>query len=460
MDMSKFVKISRGTFAAFMGVVLCCLPGAARAAFFTVNTPNPAVAEDGLCSLREAAANAAANELVYEDCVRPGNHDLVDVIEFGAMVNELTMDLAGEPVVVTESLEIRGPGKDVLVIRNARGRIFEVQGPKTGATLSLSNLTLKDGLSRSHGGAILVQGAADAVKLSNVLVENCVTSGDGGALCLLNGSLEAVDLTVTECTAENGGAVALKGDRAKALIRRSTMYKNTAMDSGGAVYVEAGQAELENSTIHVNGAASGGGVAVLEKGGVHLEHVTLTQNTATTQGGGLFASGNATSGATSSGKAVESTIPESNAAAARSIIGNNAAPVGPDIAGPLESGDYNLINDPSGAHITGAAEHNHYNEPPLLKPLNPNGGNTRTQLPAPNSPALDKAKTSPLKEDQMGTKRPQDKLYDLGAVEVRADTMQKQRLPSMSEWIMIAGLLFFLGILRAMRKQTGRARKR
>src|SRR5207237_1276758 len=120
-----------------------------------------------------------------------------------------------------------------------------------------------------------------------------------------------------------------------------------------------------------------------------------------------------------------------------SIVANNTIGSwgsGPDLFGNVNSQDYNLFKDITGASISGATLHNITGQDPNLGALTNNGGPTQTQLPLPSSPAInagnpanlppdtydldnDGDTAEPLPVDQRGFARVVGFNFDLGAVE-------------------------------------------
>lgn len=98
-----------------------------------------------------------------------------------------------------------------------------------------------------------------------------------------------------------------------------------------------------------------------------------------------------------------------------SIVANNTAPASPDIFGPLNSGDFNLIKDTSGIVGPLPGSHNITGQDPRLAPLGDYGGPTKTHALLPDSPALD---VLPNQTDQRGVIRPKGNGTDIGSFEI------------------------------------------
>src|SRR5262249_8391378 len=82
------------------------------------------------------------------------------------------------------------------------------------------------------------------------------------------------------------------------------------------------------------------------------------------------------------------------------IVGKNAAPIGPDVSGPIGA-DFSLISNSSDADIDG--DNNKLDLDPLLGPLQNNGGLTQTIAILSGSPAINAGDNSAnLSFDQRG----------------------------------------------------------
>ena len=96
---------------------------------------------------------------------------------------------------------------------------------------------------------------------------------------------------------------------------------------------------------------------------MNLDHVTIADNTATVAGGGLYLA-----------------FASRRVALRSTIIGDNAAPQGPDcFSDAARLTGASLIEDPSGCDLSGNAPL--LTGDPLLGPLQDNGGPTETQAP-------------------------------------------------------------------------------
>jgi hypothetical protein len=160
--------------------------------------------------------------------------------------------------------------------------------------------------------------------------------------------------------------------------------------SGGGIYND-GDVTMLTCTIASNSAS---GSSFDFGGGIYQNGTTLTIRSSTIAGnqadygGGLSVSAAADCGDT--------------------ILAYNVAGTGPDCNGTINSSDYNLIQNTSGATITGTTTHNIAGQNPLLGALADNGGLSPTLAPLAGSPVLDKGKNLGSATDQRGAPRPFD----------------------------------------------------
>ena len=166
-------------------------------------------------------------------------------------------------------------------------------------------------------------------------------------------------------------------------ILNSSIYSNTGGTHGGGLFVTNADSSRSESTATVNitnttissnsSSGKGGGLALEQPGnGVitsNLNYVTIARNSGGT-GGGIH-------------HAATGTINMKN-----SVVGDNTAPKATDISGAIISGDYNHIEDPAGATITGGTTHNASGDAQLgtLGFHGGTGGNNH--LPTVTSPVL------------------------------------------------------------------------
>jgi hypothetical protein len=260
----------------------------------------------------------------------------------------------------------------------------------SSATISIADCLIANNTANSgNGGGVFAQGPTT---ISNTTVRDNVSSIGGGGIWVQSGG----SLVLTSSTVSGNSA-------------------NQSTASGGGVFCQ-GPLTVLSSTIHNNRAGSGGGIAFFGAQTTvgTITHSTITDNrvySALASGGGIRVSG-------SEAFSLGHSIVAGNVFEATVTNGT-----GPDISGAVNSLGYNLIQDASGATITGNAATNITGVAAGLGPLANNGGPTQTRLPQIGSPARDAgdpAFAPPPATDQRGEPRVQNGRIDIGAAEVGA----------------------------------------
>ncbi len=337
-----------------------------------------------------------------------GNGDTIDLSGVGG-----TIRLTSGELLIGEGLTIRGPGAKVLAISGSNMfRIFNVTAPAPDV-VDISGLTIRDGGPQGGtmgGGGILFNGG---VTFGTYRLTDCeITSNDVSAAGNpLGGGID-----------NEGGTV---------LIERCAIVNNVATFRGGGIQNQGfGSMTIVNSTIAGNTAGPtgiGGGIRSLLP--LTLVNCTFAGNSAQTAGN------ISRSSATTS---LQNTI-----VAGGILVGSGGT--SPDINGAVTSLDYNLIEDTTGATISGTTTHTITGLSPMLGMLADNGGPTRTLALLRGSAAIDAGSavtdpitSAPLNVDQRGNPRPVDALpgggvgnaSDIGAFETQLPPLSISASPN------------------------------
>lgn len=214
-----------------------------------------------------------------------------------------------------------------------------------------------------------------------------------------------------------GGAIFQNGGTL--LIRYSTISGNDA-NGGGGGFVEGGFGGANGGD---GGDGLGGGIFA-HSGTLELRNVTVADNqTQAGAGGGLYGSASATAtpgvaGATAGGGiyALSVTVQAGNA-----LLANNSASSAPDFRGELASQGNNLIENTSGASISGVLAGNITGQDPALGGLADNGGPTQTHALSEGRLAVNAGSDALATQsvDQRGAAR--IGVVDIGAFEAPSD---------------------------------------
>jgi uncharacterized repeat protein (TIGR01451 family) len=205
-----------------------------------------------------------------------------DIIQFSLPANS-TITLTAGRLTVSDSVLVDGTTTTNLTVsggwnnvdNNTVGsRIFLTPGTFTG-TLEIRRMTLTNG--NAGAGSNLGLG---------LCLDGPPTSPNGGALCLGNGTTILDQVRIVNSTGNDGGAIQLVNGTLE--IRRSTFEANLARDDAGAIQVDNGTVTVVNSTFAGNSAGFGtsgappgtGGALRVDAGSVAFDHVTVTFSTA------------------------------------------------------------------------------------------------------------------------------------------------------------------------------------
>ena len=290
-----------------------------------------------------------------------------DTIAIPAGTYTLTL---GSQLTIDKSLTVGGAGSEGTVIQSATEpgvafhRVFVIE---SGATVTISGLTIRHGRVTGFGGGI----------------------HNSGTLTLTNSTVS--DNIARDPFGGNGGGIFNRS--ATLALTNSTFSGNTATLQGGGIFSN-GTLTITNSTFSGNSASSGGGIASF--GTAKLTNSTVSGNSAEHEGGGIYNNG----------------IVE----IVNTIVAGNTAPTQPN-CNVITSQGHNLLGDLAGC-FRNLDSRDFINVDPMLGPLQDNGGPTFTHALLSGSPATDAGDDSQAPEaDQRGVSRPQGLTSDIGAYE-------------------------------------------
>ncbi len=378
-----------------------------------VNNPGA----DGMISLREAVI--ATNNTAGDDRIilSSGTYSLTR-----AMVSEEfalwgDLDIRGNLTIQGDTSSTTAIDASSFTAQFIPDRVFEIQ---TGATLTLTDLTVRDGDGTFGGGALINTGGA--LILNNTVFEDNIAN-NGGAI-QNKGSLTVNTSVFRNNTANQAGAI---DNRGTLNLTDVEFIGNTGGNAGGALN-NSNFLRVTNVTFSGNSATRGG--ALYNSGAfsdVIITNTTISGNTATNSGAGIFTSKlvdlinvtlayNTATLSTSSGGGVY--LGGSGAVQMKNtIIANNNAAFGnnTNFQGGMISLNNNLVDDLN--TIASPQNKDKINTDPLLNPtLQNNGGFTSTHALLNGSPAINAGtKTGAPDTDQRGYAR--DSTYDIGAFE-------------------------------------------
>jgi len=341
----------------------------------TVETTEPGIVEDGLCSLAEAIENAnTADPVPHPDC-DPGDDSHRNRIVLGP---ELTYTLT-EPFDEDYGLpEITGwvmiDGRKSIIERAEGAPEFGIlRGSKW---FELENVTIRDaagnpGVSASNGLSIRY---------------SKVTGCEVGIEHRSSGTLEVTDSTVRGNLTGIVNGCMYPPEYVGIRITRSTISHNRP--GGGVVFkgcTEQSGLDVICSTFSSNGASRGGAISI-DGGELDMTESTIVNNTGYSEGGGIAA--------TSTVITAYRNIVAQNDGLNCSISDDTSV----DSRRNLTDDDWCGFDDHSDMHVADA----------MLSELDYWGGPTLTHMPLEGSPAIDTAGPYCEHLDQRGYQRPID----------------------------------------------------
>lgn len=308
--------------------------------------------------------------------------------------------------------------------------------------------SLADTIVLATGTYVLTREGDEEANVSGDLdVTSPITiQGAGAALTVIDGAWASNtdrildvrpmgDLTISGVTIQEGSTDFGAGIQANALVTLTdvVLRANTATNTGGGLWVNAGTATLNDVTVSGNSAPAGGGISVTKTATlVSITNATISGNQATGLGGGLLTSGTAeatnltitqnradTDGSGDGDGGGLAVISTGSVTMRNSIVGGNtdgSSPSAPDCSGTITSLGSNLVQRQTGCEgwdadgdVTGLD--------PKLGPLADNGGPTPTHALLTGSYAIHTWNACGSM-DQRGLPRPQGSGCDRGAYEL------------------------------------------
>lgn len=263
----------------------------APAATITVDSLGDTVANDGVCTLREAI-QAANTDTAVGDCIAGDSADLIygDTIYIEALG---IIDLDADLPEVNDSVSILGRGPESTQIGSFLDQSMFKLLKLNGSSSTQKNFLIK---------GLTLYGGADSCMSGPF---NNIPCGLGGALELAGNShatLEYVDIEDSS-SSQYGGGIGVLGlagttvsTNSELTVRWSTISGNTAQNGGGGIYISgSSNVSIKNTTLRANQTQDGpgGGIAIfaanLNDNSLSLSHTTIYESFARgDNGGGLW----------------------------------------------------------------------------------------------------------------------------------------------------------------------------
>ncbi len=357
----------------------------------TVNTSSDTIDGGDTSNITNLIATPGTDGISLREAIQASNNTAgTDTITFlGSGTYQLTITGTSEDAAVrgdldiTDDLTLTGNGAATTIIDgNNDDRVFEV---RSGATVTMSDLTIRNGNTSSSGGGVNV--SSGNLTLSDIIVSGNTTTGGTGGGISNSGNLSLIDTAISGNTAVWGGGI--NNDSSGGMtLERVTIDANMSSNNGGGIYnFFGGGTSLTNVTISGNTSAVNGG-GIWTNSDINITNSTIASNLG---GGGIRENGSA------------------NVSLKNTILDNN---VGGNANRALTSQGNNIDSDSTaglGDPLDGVN--------PMLGTLANNGGPTRTHALLTGSAAINAGTTSGTPAvDQRGSTR--DGSPDIGAFEV------------------------------------------
>ncbi len=273
-------------------VALLLFPPPVWAANITVTGAGGTIADDGICTLREAihAANGdAASGVTPGECAAGAGADTITLTtNVAATFDNIGTGGANALPVVTTEITLLGDGYtiDGIAGDGNMSRHFEVS---PAGDLTLDSVILTGGTTTS-GAALMNNGGF--LTLINTTVTGNAAGPAGGGIYQTGGSTVLEGSEVSYNVAGKGGGLFI--DAGTVTLANTTISFNGYKENpdptpasisqyGGGLFVEGGEVLLENSTISTNFAEFGGGLSVSQENGIAtLVNTTVAANIAVT----------------------------------------------------------------------------------------------------------------------------------------------------------------------------------
>jgi hypothetical protein len=191
------------------------------------------------------------------------------------------------PIVIKEGVIIKGNGcAQTFIDAGGTGAPAFLADNLTSSETLVTDLTIQNGDLNASGGSGLFVTDTLVLYLINVRFLNNKGT-NGGALYINNSTILMRDCRFEGNQAEFGGAIYIEAPGSAPLFSLNTFVDNTALQSGGAVYIREGSGtEISRNTFTGNQAGINGGGVMIENCSPNFLENLLEENEAD-HGGGL-----------------------------------------------------------------------------------------------------------------------------------------------------------------------------
>jgi CSLREA domain-containing protein len=265
----------------------------AHAAGIVVNSDADSVANDGVCTLREAI-NSANSDLpsggAAGECAAGSGADTI------TFAGNYTITLGSQLPGIFTDITINGNGSANTIVQahalpnTATDRILYVNG----GNVTINGTTLRNGrcsggctgpFSTAAGGVMIANGS---FTLQDSNLEGNHASQGGGALFIYSANASATILNSSVSNNSSGAAAGgIYMNEGTLIVENSAINSNNTVTTGGGLYTLNASVTVENSIFSGNSSASGGGAFLSNNTTAAFSEVTFSGNSVTSSGGGL-----------------------------------------------------------------------------------------------------------------------------------------------------------------------------
>jgi parallel beta-helix repeat protein len=168
---------------------------------------------------------------------------------------------------------------------------FDEENAIIDSTTEISNFTITNGFANGEedyytriGGGLYLQNASPV--MSGLTVISNDASYDGGGLYLSNSNVKLNNVTISNNSSYGGGGI--WASFSEYSLTDVSIANNVAEQSGGGIFNTVSSPILKNTQIIDNMAISGGGIWCFYDSHFEMDNVTLSRNTAINSGGGIY----------------------------------------------------------------------------------------------------------------------------------------------------------------------------
>jgi hypothetical protein len=238
-------------------------------ALITVETADPAINDDDLCSIIEAIENANFDALTHDDCEAGSGDDTIALPADATLIFTTAHNAVGGEnalPVITSTITISGNNATLVRDTNV-APLFRFFNVAAEGSLTLSNLEMRNGRAGLTGTIQLLYG--------------------GGAI-VNQGTLRVVNSSLNFNHASFGGAIYSEPLTGSLTLENTSFNSNTADFDGGALY-NYGAGTLTGGTLRFNQAGSDGGAILHDSSDLTVTGTVVVDNLAGGTGAGIAA---------------------------------------------------------------------------------------------------------------------------------------------------------------------------